>query len=65
MELINPFLNPPDVSFFLFGPRGTGKSTFITQCFQNCGCCSIPLLSKRNYMGYEVKKTEHSGAKKG
>jgi predicted AAA+ superfamily ATPase len=28
MELIDRFFKPPTVSFFLFGPRGTGKSTF-------------------------------------
>jgi predicted AAA+ superfamily ATPase len=33
MELIPRFLTPPASSFFLFGPRGTGKSTFIRQSF--------------------------------
>lgn len=33
MELVSRFLNPPAASFFLFGPRGTGKSTFIHQSF--------------------------------
>ena len=33
MELIPRFLQPPASSFFLFGPRGTGKSTFIHQSF--------------------------------
>jgi predicted AAA+ superfamily ATPase len=33
MELIDRFFKPPDGSFFLFGPRGTGKSTFITRYF--------------------------------
>jgi hypothetical protein len=33
MELINPFLNPPDVSFFLFCTRGMENSTFVTHCF--------------------------------
>jgi predicted AAA+ superfamily ATPase len=33
MELIPRFLTPPASSFFLFGPRGTGKSTFIHQSF--------------------------------
>ena len=33
MELIPRFLEPPASSFFLFGPRGTGKSTFIHQSF--------------------------------
>lgn len=29
MELISRFFEPPKQSYFLFGPRGTGKSTFI------------------------------------
>jgi predicted AAA+ superfamily ATPase len=29
VELINRFFNAPGKSFFLFGPRGTGKSTLI------------------------------------
>ena len=29
MSLINRFFNPPERSFFLFGPRGTGKSTWM------------------------------------
>ena len=33
MELISRFLPIPDQSFFLFGPRGTGKSTWIQQTF--------------------------------
>jgi len=33
MELLPRFLTPPGNSFFLFGPRGTGKSTFIQQSF--------------------------------
>lgn len=31
MELLSRFLSPPDRSFFLFGPRGTGKSTWLQQ----------------------------------
>lgn len=33
MEVISRFFNPPDVSYFLFGPRGTGKSTFIREMY--------------------------------
>jgi len=33
MELIRRFFLPPQESFFLFGPRGTGKSTFVRQSF--------------------------------
>jgi len=33
METVSRFLTPPTASFFLFGPRGTGKSTWIKQRF--------------------------------
>lgn len=35
METILRFLKPPAESFFLFGPRGTGKSTWIHRTFPN------------------------------
>ena len=35
MEIIDRFFPPPKSSFFLFGPRGTGKSTFVNQYFKN------------------------------
>jgi len=31
METIGRFLNTERQSYFLFGPRGTGKSTFIKE----------------------------------
>jgi predicted AAA+ superfamily ATPase len=33
MEIIDRYLEPSTGSFFLFGPRGTGKSTFIHKFF--------------------------------
>ncbi len=33
--LIPRFFNPPEGSYFLFGPRGTGKSTFLKQFYSN------------------------------
>lgn len=33
MEFINRFFTPPSESFFLFGPRGTGKSQWIQHHF--------------------------------
>ncbi len=33
MELQRRFLEPPRQSFFLFGPRGTGKTTWLRQAF--------------------------------
>jgi len=34
METIDRFFHPPNQSFFLFGPRGTGKSTLVKQAFK-------------------------------
>ena len=42
MELIDRFFKPPAASFFLFGPRGTGKSTFISKVFKDS--LSVDLL---------------------
>ena len=35
MDYIDRFLEPPEESFFLFGPRGTGKSTWLKHMFPN------------------------------
>jgi uncharacterized protein len=35
MELIERYFTPPSQSFFLFGPRGTGKSTFVHRFFSD------------------------------
>jgi predicted AAA+ superfamily ATPase len=35
METINRFLKKPKESFFLFGPRGTGKSTWVQAAYKN------------------------------
>ena len=35
MEIIDRFFQPPKSSFFLFGPRGSGKSTFVHHHFKN------------------------------
>jgi predicted AAA+ superfamily ATPase len=34
MEIVKRFFDPPQDSFFLFGPRGTGKSTFVKGYFK-------------------------------
>lgn len=34
MEVVHRFFNDPQTSFFLFGPRGTGKSTWLKSNFQ-------------------------------
>ncbi|OPY93001.1 MAG: hypothetical protein A4E73_00570 [Syntrophaceae bacterium PtaU1.Bin231] len=35
MEIVSRFFKPPDSSFFLVGPRGTGKSTFVKGQYGN------------------------------
>ncbi|MEP7008823.1 MAG: AAA family ATPase [Acidobacteriota bacterium] len=35
MDILRRFFPLPDQSFFLFGPRGTGKSTLLRQVFPN------------------------------
>lgn len=35
MEVVSRFLQIPDQNFFLFGPRGTGKSTWVRHRFPN------------------------------
>lgn len=35
METIDRFFDPPAKSFFLFGPRGTGKSTLVKRAFKD------------------------------
>lgn len=35
METINRFFKPPKQSFFLFGPRGTRKSTLVRRHFKD------------------------------
>jgi predicted AAA+ superfamily ATPase len=35
MRLVERFFKAPNDSFFIFGPRGTGKSTWIKQTIQD------------------------------
>lgn len=43
-------LEPPDASFFLFGPRGTGKSTWIRQRFGDAW--RLDLLDEARYQAF-------------
>lgn len=42
MELIGRFISKTDTNFFLFGPRGTGKSTWMAQAYP--GALTFDLL---------------------
>ncbi len=43
MEFIPRFFHTPETSYFLFGPRGTGKSTFLKHVYHHA--LYIDLLS--------------------
>ncbi|MBI2191632.1 MAG: ATP-binding protein [Planctomycetes bacterium] len=50
METIRRFFQAPAGSFFLFGPRGTGKTTFLNQAFPDA--LRIDLLSPAEHRSY-------------
>ena len=50
MSLINRFLNIPNESFFLLGPRGTGKSTWLEVSMP--GALRIDLLDLATLRAY-------------
>jgi len=49
-EMLKRILNPPSQSFFLLGPRGTGKSTWLRALFPDAHL--IDLLSEATYQGF-------------
>lgn len=53
MELVSRFLKTPGSSFFLFGPRGTGKSTFVRQSFPDA--LYIDLLDPERIRSFSSK----------
>lgn len=50
METISRFFNDPGQSFFLFGPRGTGKSTWCSMSFPDA--LLVDLLRPEVYRAY-------------
>lgn len=50
MAIVRRFLQPPVGSFFLFGPRGTGKSTWLAQEF--AGALRLDLLAPEVLRAY-------------
>jgi len=53
MEIKGRFFQGSDQSFFLFGPRGTGKSTWVKQYFGNA--LYIDLLAPEVYRSYSAR----------
>lgn len=52
MEILTRFFTPPNHSFFLFGPRGTGKSTLINALFPKS--LLIDLLQPETFRAYSA-----------
>lgn len=53
MAIVRRFLRPPAGSFFLFGPRGTGKSTWLQQQFPQA--LSLDLLDPAVLRHYQAR----------
>jgi predicted AAA+ superfamily ATPase len=53
METIPRFFTPPAESFFLFGPRGTGKSTFMRERFPDA--CYVDLLDPETVRSFSAR----------
>jgi uncharacterized protein len=53
MDTLRRFLRTPDGSFFLFGPRGTGKSTWLKQVFPSA--LTIDFLDPAVFRSYLSK----------
>lgn len=53
MESLKRFLRGPDSSFFLFGPRGTGKSTWLREARQ--GAIWVDLLDPEAQRIYQAR----------
>lgn len=53
MELLPRFFKESKLSYFLFGPRGTGKSTWLKKRYP--GCLLIDLLEPDVFRGYSAR----------
>lgn len=53
MTFIQRFFNKPNQSFFLFGPRGTGKSTLVKACYPEA--LWIDLLDPETLRSYSAR----------
>lgn len=53
MKTINRLLSPPNESFFLLGPRGTGKSTWLEMVYPKA--LKIDLLDSAVFRAYQAR----------
>jgi len=49
MQYIPRKIIPPDSSFFLLGPRGTGKSTWLLHHYPEAQCLFLALTNRQDY----------------
>ncbi len=55
-QKIERILNPPSKSFFLFGPRGTGKSTLLKSKFPRA--LYLDLLNSQNFLKFSADPSQ-------
>ena len=53
MEMLSRFFAPPGASFFLFGPRGTGKTTLVKAAFPKA--LFVDLLHPETFRAYSAR----------
>ncbi len=53
MAIVERFFDPPEQSFFLFGPRGSGKSTWTRLRYPNALC--VDLLDPETFRAYSAR----------
>ena len=53
MAPVSRFFSAPEQSFFLFGPRGTGKSTWLKQNYKSA--CVVDLLAPDVFRMYSAR----------
>ncbi len=60
MELVQRYFNEPAMSYFIFGPRGTGKSTWLSMKYKN-NSLYIDLLSPDVFRRFSARpeRLEH------
>ncbi len=54
MDLIHRFFKEPGMSYFIFGPRGTGKSTWLKMRYKS-NCLYLDLLSPQVFREYSAR----------
>jgi predicted AAA+ superfamily ATPase len=52
MKTLKRLLKPPKASFFLFGPRGTGKSTWVDMAYSDA--LKVDLLDAATFRAYQA-----------